>query len=107
LADILGINVSSDKNWEHLLGIVRAAIAKGKEVIIFYTYKGVYLIKHPDFAKLAEAIKGHGKMSACLHSWNSFELGDYSNVPGMAKTDFGTQIRHAELFQEMDRYIVL
>ncbi len=104
----LGIYVISDKNWGHLLGIVKAAVAKGKEVILFFSYSGVLLTKHPDFAELAEAVNGHGKMALCLHSWNQNNLGeDHECVPGIDKSDFATQVRHSEMLEEMDRYLVL
>lgn len=103
----IGIYVISDKNWGHLLGIAKAAVYKGMELIIFFSYRGVLLTKRPDFVELAGVVNEHGKMSLCLHSWNQHKLGDDHKMHGIAETDFATQVRHAELIEEMDRYLVL
>lgn len=103
----LGIYVNSDQHWKHLLGIVKAAVAKGIQINLFFTYKGVLITKQPEFRELADAVNGHGKMSLCLHSWNELNLGDDHTIPGISENDFATQVRHAELIDEMDRYLVL
>ncbi|RLB89802.1 MAG: peroxiredoxin [Deltaproteobacteria bacterium] len=107
MADKLGIFVSTEENWDHLLGIARAAVAKGKELIIFFTHRGTLLCKRPDFEELAKAVEGRGKMSLCLVSWNAHNLGEDHTVPGIPEKDFATQARHGELIEEMDRYLVL
>ena len=108
MAETLGIFVNTDRHWEHLLGIARAAVLKGKELIIFFSHKGVLLTRHPEFAKLADTVRGHGRMSLCFVSWNEFNPGDdHNSVPGIAEKDFATQARHGELIEEMDRYLVM
>jgi len=113
MAGKLGIFVTTDKHWNHLLNIAKAAVAKGKELIIFFTHRGTYLCKRDDFSELAKVVEGHGKMSLCLVSLKAHKLGDENTpVPGIDKKDFGTQARHAEMleelkFEEGDRYLVL
>jgi hypothetical protein len=112
MADKLGIFVSSDQNWDCLLNVAKAAVAKGKELIIFFTHRATLLCKRPDFGELAKVVEGHGKMSLCLVSWNMFNLGDYDDhtVPGIPEKDFATQARHGELVEELkeaDRYLAL
>lgn len=107
MAEKLGIFVNTDRHWEHLLGTAKAAVSKGKELIIFFSHKGVLLTKRTEFAELADAVAGHAKMSLCLVSWNEFSLGDDHSVPGIAEEDFGTQARHGDLIEEMDRYLVM
>lgn len=104
---ILGIYVNSDQHWKQLLGIAKAAVSKGIQLNLFFTYKGVALTKKPEFKELADVVEGHGKMSLCLHSWNELNLGDDHRIPGISENDFATQVRHAELIDEMDRYLVL
>jgi len=107
MAEKLGIFVNSDRHWEHLLGTAKAAVSKGKELIIFFSHRGVLLTKRPEFAELADVVEGHAKMSLCFVSWNDLNLGDDHTVPGIAEEDFGTQTRHGELIEEMDRYLVM
>lgn len=108
MAEKLGIFVSTDEHWDHLLNIAKAAVAKGKELIIFFTHRGTFLCKRDDFSELAKVVEGHGKMSLCLVSLKANKLGDENTpVPGIAKTDFATQARHGELVEEMDRYLAL
>ena len=108
MADKLGICVSSDENWDHLLKIARAGVAKGKELIIFFTHRGTFLCKRPDFSELGKIVEGHGKMALCLVSLSFHNLGDENTpIAGIAKRDFGSQARHGELIEEMDRYLVL
>jgi predicted peroxiredoxin len=111
MAEKLGIFVSTDEHWDHLLNIAKAAAAKGKELIIFFTHRGTFLCKRPDFSELAKVVEGHGKMSLCLESLRHNKLGDENTpVPGINKKDFATQARHAEMIEEIketDRYLVL
>jgi predicted peroxiredoxin len=111
MAEKLGIFVSTDEHWDHLLKIAKAAVAKGKELIIFFTHRGVFLCKRSDFSELAKIVEGHGKMSLCLVSLKMHNLGDENTpVTGIAKKDFGTQARHGEIIEEIKetgRYLVL
>jgi len=112
MAEKLGIFVTTDKHWDHLLNIAKAAVAKGKELIIFFTHMGVYLCKRDDFSELAKVVEGHGKMSLCLYSFKDVhKLGDENTtIPGIAKEDFATQARHGEMIEELketDRYLAL
>lgn len=107
MAEKLGIFVNTDRHWEHLVETAKAAVSKGKELNIFFSHRGVLLTRRPEFAQLADVVNGYGKMSLCLASWDSFDLGDDHSVPGIAEEDFGTQSRHGELVEEMDRYLVM
>lgn len=108
MADKLGIFVSSDENWDQLLKTARAAVAKDKELIIFFTHRGTFLCKRPDFSELGKIVEGHGKMSLCLVSLKAHNLGDENTpIPGIDSKDFATQARHGELIEEMDRYLAL
>ena len=102
MAEKLGIFVSSDKNLRHVIEITKAAEAAGKEVILFFTHKGVMLTQVPEFKELI----GHGKKSLCNVSYESKGLKG-KLAPGIAEKDFGTQARHGEMIDEVDRYIVM
>ena len=64
MAEKLGIFVSSDKNLRHVIEITKAAEAAGKEVILFFTHKGVFLTQDPEFKELM----GLGKKSLSMAS---------------------------------------
>jgi peroxiredoxin family protein len=101
MPDKLGILVTSDEHLDHLIGVCRAATAAGKEVAVFLTNRGVLLTQHPDFPQL----EGQGRISLCNVNFEYFQL--QKPVPVVAEKDFATQMRHAEMIEECDRYLVL
>ncbi len=102
MSEKLGIFVSSNKHLRHVIEITKAAEAAGKEVILFFTHKGVLLTQEPEFKELM----GLGKKSLCNVSYESKGLKG-KPAPGIADRDFGTQARHGEMIEEVDRYIVM
>ncbi|MBW2010739.1 MAG: peroxiredoxin [Deltaproteobacteria bacterium] len=102
MAEKLGIFVSSDRHLRHLIEITKAAERAGKEVLIFFTHKGVLLTQEPEFCELV----GHASYSVCNVSFEACGLKD-KQVPGMDETGFATQARHGEMLEVCDRYLVL
>ncbi len=49
---------------------------------------------------------GHGRKSLCNVGYEANGL-QGKPAPGIAEKDFGTQSRHGEMIDEVDRYIVL
>lgn len=103
MADLLGIFVTTDKHLDHLINIASAARAKGKEVLIFFSHKGVLLTQAPKFKELEPL----AEMSLCNVSFEFFELDKSVPLPGIPEKNFGTQSRHADLIERCDRYLVL
>jgi len=102
MAEKLGIFVSSDKHLRHLVGIAKAAERAGKEVIIFFSHKGILMTQDPEFAELI----GHAQYSVCNVGYEAQGLQGKS-IPGMDATGFATQARHGVIIEECDRYLVL
>lgn len=102
MAEKLGIFVSSNRHLRHLIEITKAAKRADKEVVIFFTHKGVLLTQESDFSELA----GHARYSLCNVSFEGFGLKG-KRVPGMEETGFATQARHGEMMETCDRYLVL
>lgn len=102
MAEKLGIFVTSDKSLRHVIETAKAAERAGKEVIIFFTHKGVLLTQEPEFAELA----GHARYAVCNVGWEAHGLKG-KTVPGMDSTGFATQARHGEMVEDCDRYLVL
>jgi hypothetical protein len=104
MADTLGILVSSDKHLDHVVELVSAAHAKGKQTQVFFTGSAVHLTIEPRFAELA----GKAKIWICDVSFRSNGLhGREDDVPGVDFKSFATQGRNAEMLAESDRYVVL
>ncbi|MEE8429720.1 MAG: hypothetical protein V3S16_00545 [Candidatus Desulfatibia sp.] len=100
MAEILGILVSSDKHLDYVNKLTNAAHEKGKDVLIFFTGKGVLLTQSPEFTQLA----GKAKMSLCDVSFRA--LGLEGEVPGLGPKDFATQENHVAMIEKSDGYVV-
>ncbi len=97
----LGILVTSDRHLDHLIGVCRAAAAAGKEVSVFLTNRGVLMTQAPAFKEL----DGQAHISLCNVNFEYFKL--TKPVPLVADKDFATQMRHAEMIEDCDRYLVI
>ena len=100
MAEILGILVSSDKHLDYIINLTDAAHEKGKDVIIFFTGKGVLLTQRPEFSQLV----CQAEMSLCDVSFRA--LGLEGEVPGFGPKDFATQDKNVAMIEKCDRYIV-
>lgn len=103
MAETLGILVSTDKHFSHLLNIVRTARQKGKNVLIFFTGPGVLLTQTPGFRDL----KPLAEISLCRVSFESFGLDEKMKAAGLSETSFAGQARHRDMIDRCDRYLVL
>jgi hypothetical protein len=105
---ILGIMVSTDSHLDHLLGLATAAKAKGHQVRIFLTNKGVVLPFDPKFAAVAEVVDLAGGDDLALCNVG-YEAAGYKGqtAPGIPEKGYATQTRHGEMIEECDAYINL
>lgn len=98
----LGICVATRNQWNHVVGLARAAKAAGKAVEIFFTGEGVLLTQEPRFAELLDS----AKVTVCEVSFIANGLKG-KEVPGLKYKDFVTQARNAEMVEHCERYVVL
>lgn len=99
----LAIMVSSDRHLDHVINLTAAAHAKGKQVSLFFTGKGVLLTMEPAFGQLA----GKASVNICDASFRANGLhGRQRQVPGVTPTNFTSQANHAEMLAQADRYLV-
>lgn len=98
----LGILVNTDKNLHHILGITRAAIKKGHEVIIFNMDEGVRLLSDASFGSLCST--PGVSMSFCDHSTHVLNLSK-EGIP--EEIICGSQYNNAVMNHDADRVIVL
>jgi predicted peroxiredoxin len=101
MAESLGICVSTRNNFDHVLGLAKAAQKTGKKVEIFFTGDGVLCtqIRMADLIKIAHVTIC--EVSYFANGYKGIE------IPGLGDKDFVTQARNAEMVEECDRYVIL
>jgi len=102
MAKKLGIFINTDRHLRQVIEITKAAERAGKEVLLFFSHKGVLLTQEPEFQELV----GHAKYAVCNVGFEAQGLKG-KTVPGMDETGFATQARHGEMIEDCDRYLVM
>lgn len=98
----LGIFVNTDRHLADVVGLVKAALAKGHEAILFNMDDGTKLLHTPEFAELCKT-KGV-TMSFCDHSAKHMGI----TSEGLSKEIVcGSQYNNAVMHHDADRVIVL
>ena len=97
---LLGIVASNESAEEHLVGLARAACARGWRCRCFLTDLGVRLLRSAPLLELANS--GALNLSLCEHSWELFGSGQAPSGAVMA-----SQYQNAELAHLCDKVIVL
>jgi len=98
----LGIFVNTNRHLAHVVGIVKAALAKGHEVVMFNMDDGTKLLGTPEFAALCKT-KGV-TLSFCDHSAKGLNV-TTEGLP--AEIVCGSQYNNAVMNHDVDRLIVL
>ena len=98
----LGIFVNTNRHLDHIVGLVKAALAKGHEVIMFNMDDGTKLLGTREFGKLCKT-KGV-TMSFCHHSAKGLNVAT-EGLP--AEIVCGSQYNNAVLNHSADRVIIL
>jgi hypothetical protein len=98
MSNSLGIFVSSNKHFDKVLKLCRAAKNKGIEVTLFFSHLGILLTQDPRFIEF-EGLK----MSVCKVGFEAHGL--KPPVPGIGEKNYTTQAVHAELIDDCDRYV--
>jgi len=98
----LGIFVNTNRHLDHVVGITKAALAKGHEVIMFNMDDGTKLLGTPQFAELCRT-RGV-TMSFCDHSAKGLQVAT-EGLP--QEIVCGSQFNNATMVHDADRLIVL
>ncbi len=98
----LGIFVNTDRHLSHVVGLVKAAISKGHEVILFNMDGGTKLLGTPEFKELCKT-KG-ASLSFCDHSAKHMNIVTEGLPEEMV---CGSQYNNAVMMHDADRVIVL
>lgn len=98
----LGILVNTDKHLPDVVGLTRAAVARGHEVVLFTMNGGTRLLENPSYAELS-GLPGVA-MSVCEHSAKGCGV----QTAGLPKEIVrGSQYHNAVMAHSADRVIVL
>jgi predicted peroxiredoxin len=98
----LGILVTTDRHLEDVLGLAKAAVAKGHEVIVFNMDTGTKLLGNPEFRELCKTAGVN--MSFCDHS-AGIENVSKEGIP--EEIVCGSQFNNANMMHDADRVINL
>lgn len=98
----LGILVNTDKYLEDVIGITKAALSGGHEVIIFTMDDGVKLFESPSYTALCK-LQGVS-MSFCNLSAERLDI-DRDGIPDEIVR--GSQYNNAGMVHQADKVIVL
>lgn len=98
----LGIFVNTDRHLAHVVGLTKAALSKGHEVVLFNMDDGTKLLGTKEFAELCKT-KGVS-MSFCDHSAKGMNIA----TEGLSKEIVcGSQYNNAVMNHDADKVIVL
>lgn len=99
----LGIFVTSPDHMNHVMGIAKAAKAKGCDMKIFFTWTGTKLAKDPQFPELCEM----ADVSICLDSYKKMGFAQDDVPAGLTADKMATQTQHGIIIEDYDCYISL
>ena len=100
----LGIFVTSKKNMAHVMGVAKAAKAKGLEVKAFFTWKGTLLAKDPQFPELCKI----ADVAICADSYKKMGYDPLTDIPeGLDEKRMSTQAKHGYIIDDCEKYMTL
>lgn len=104
MAKSLGIFVTTESSMKHVMGITKAAKAKGSNVKVFFTWKATHLTKDPAFPELCEIADD---VSICVDSYKKQGY-DIEDIPkGLTAKKMATQAQHGIIIEDFDCYLSL
>jgi len=105
MAKSLGIFVTNPQNMRHVVGITKAAVAKGSKVKVFFSWYGTKLAKDPAFPGLCAM--ENVDVSICADSYKKSGF-DVEDVPeGLTPDKMATQAQHGAIIEEYECYLTL
>lgn len=98
----LGILLNKDRHLEFLVGLARAAIDKGHEVMVFAMDEGTRLLEEDEIVRLAALEEV--SISYCSHSAKDYGIDSEAVAADIV---CGSQLNNAMMHHEADKIIVL
>ena len=105
MAKSLGIFVTNPEQFKHVMGITKAAKAKGSAVKVFFTWDATHNAKkEAGFKELCEIADD---VSICVDSYKNMGY-DIDDVPeGLDPKKMATQAQHGIIIEDYDCYLSL
>lgn len=105
MAKSLGIFVTNPEQFRHVMGITKAAKAKGSAVKVFFTWDATKNAKNePGFKDLCELADD---VSICADSYAKQGF-DVKDIPeGLDEKKMATQAQHGIIIEDYDCYLSL
>jgi peroxiredoxin family protein len=104
MAKSLGIFVSTPDSLKHVIGVTKAAKAKGSNVKVFFTWKSTTLSKDPSFPELCEIADD---VSICVDSYKKQGFAVDDIPTGLTAKKMATQAQHGIIIEDFDCYLSL
>lgn len=105
MAKSLGIFVTNPTQMRHVMGVTKAAVAKGSKVKVFFSWWGTKLTTTAEFPELCAM--ENVDVSICADSYKKSGF-DVDVVPeGLTKDKMGTQAQHGAIIEDYDCYLTL
>ena len=104
MAKSLGIFVSSPKSLPHVIGITKAAKAKGSKVKVFFTWIATTLSKDPAFVEICKIADD---VSICVDSYKKQGFSPDDVPAGLTPKKMATQAQHGIIIEDYDCYLSL
>ena len=102
MANSLGIFVTNADHLQHVIGVTKAAKAKGSKVKVFFTWTATHNAKDPAFEGLCELADD---VSICVDSYKKQGY-DIEDVPaGLSPKEMATQAQHGIIIEDYDCYL--
>lgn len=99
-----GIFVTNTKNMAHVMGVAKAAKAKGNDVKVFFTWKGTLLAKDPQFSELCKI----AEVAICADSYKKMGYDPQNDIPeGLTEKEMSTQAKHGYIIDDCEKYMTL
>lgn len=102
MAKSLGIFVTNPDNLHHVIGITRAAKAKGSRVKVFFTWTATHNAREKDFPQLCELADD---VSICVDSYRKQGYDAADIPPGLSEKKLATQAQHGAIIEDFDCYL--
>ena len=112
MSEFLAVAVFTDKHFEHVVELAKAAKKLGKNTKVFMSGEGVKNVKNPRLKELIDAA-GAENVFVCEASYRRY-VGENmeklkqmeSPVEGVPYKNWVTQAKNAEFLKDADRYVV-
>lgn len=106
MAKSIGIFVTSPQNMRHVVGITKAAVAKGAKVKVFFTWMATHLTKCAGFKDLCDM--PNVDVSICADSYKKCGYDVAGDIPaGLTQEKMATQAQHGAIIEDYECYLTL